>query len=240
MNSTYLRALHDLLFPPHCLGCGKRLSISSVPLLCQPCLEQIQPLTSPLCTCCGIPFVTGEDHLCGLCLNEYYAFTSLRSAFYYESPVRELLLRLKFGGLLQVAPTVGALVQAAGIQTHFTEPDVIVPVPLHKKRLRGRGFNQAISLATHCFALWKKKVDPTVLSRIRDTVPQTSLSGKARRENLRHGFALTRPQRVYGKKILLVDDVCTTGSTINECARVLVRGQASSVEVFTVARSIQR
>lgn len=240
MIATYLRALHDLLFPPHCLGCGKRLGISSLPLLCATCQEQVHPITSPLCTCCGTPFITGEDHLCGLCLNKHYAFTSLRSAFYYEAPVRALLLGLKFGGLLQVAPTAGVLVEATGIQLHFTEPDLIVPVPLHINRLRKRGFNQAISLATHCFISWKEKIDPTVLQRIRDTVPQSSLSGKARRENLRHGFALPKPQQVHGKRVLLVDDVCTTGSTINECAKVLIRGQARSVEVFTVARSLQR
>ncbi len=238
MIAAYLRALHDLLFPPHCLGCGVRMDISSLPLLCSTCLEQLQAITSPLCPCCGIPFAAGEDHLCGLCLGEYYAFSSLRSAFYYGPPVRTLLLGLKFGDLLQAAQTIGVLIRTTGVVSHFTEPDMIIPVPLHKKRLRKRGFNQSLLLAAHCFAPWKEKINPMVLMRTRDTVSQTALSGKARRENLRCCFAVTQPQLVRNKKILLVDDVCTTGSTINECAKALMRGNAASVEVFTVSRSI--
>jgi ComF family protein len=118
----------------------------------------------------------------------------------------------------------------------LAEPDAILPVPLHPERLRLRGFNQALLLAQAFFPDARKRPEPGVLVRLRHTLPQTGMNGAARRKNLRRAFAVSRPETIRGRSVLLVDDVYTTGSTVHECATVLRRAGASRVEVLTLAR----
>jgi len=132
-----------------------------------------------------------------------------------------------FTVLLARVPTLGDLRE---------KPDLIIPVPLHKKRLRQRGFNQALELARLFFPGEKRRIQPTILLRSRWTTPQTGLDGKHRRRNLAGAFQVRDARRVQGQRILLIDDVLTTGSTVNECARVLRQNGAGNVEVLTLAR----
>ncbi len=118
------------------------------------------------------------------------------------------------------------------------EIDSIIPVPLHVHRLRKRGFNQAVLLARHLFPEKKRLLDVTSLIRTRATTPQSQLSGKARRKNLRGSFSLASDKAVRGKKLLLLDDVYTTGSTVKSCCQVLREGRPSEIHVLTVARSV--
>lgn len=236
---TYIEALHDLLFPPQCLCCEKRLDTSRPPLICPFCREGLQCISSPLCTTCGSPFPSGEDHLCGACLCNHYFFDYARSALFYQSPVSNLLLALKFSNATSTVATLKKIADESGMLACFAVPDIIIPVPLHIERLRERGFNQALMLARHCFPQWRKLIHADLLIRTRATTPQSSLSGQQRRQNLKGCFQLTRAGLLTGKKILLVDDVFTTGSTINECSRVLRREKPKRIEVFTVARSLQ-
>jgi len=120
------------------------------------------------------------------------------------------------------------------------EPDLILPVPLHPKRLRARGFNQALVLCRKFFPKSKKRIDPHVLERHQWTRPQTGLNGKDRRRNVKNVFRVKKAEKIKNKKILLVDDVFTTGATVNECARILLKSKAVDVEVFTFARSTDR
>jgi ComF family protein len=151
-----------------------------------------------------------------------------------------LILTLKFHGHLSGVATFRALLDLSDLRDDFCLPDIILPVPLHNSRLRERGFNQAHMIATGCFAQWKKKLAHDVLIRHRSTIPQSLLSGKERRQNLHNVFSLIDPSRVSGAKVLLVDDVYTTGSTVNACSKVLRQAGAERIEVFTLARSLAR
>ncbi|MGI6656501.1 MAG: ComF family protein [Desulfobulbus sp.] len=237
---SLLEALKDLLFPPCCLDCGRRLEHSRPPLFCSDCLGGPVAITSPLCRCCGLPFSCGVDHLCEECLRSPLSFDLARSAFLYTRPVAGLILSLKFGGDLSGLDTITALVGDTPALHELTCPDLIVPVPLHPRRLRRRGFNQSVVLARACLPQWRTRIRPELLRRIRDTTAQSQLTGEQRRRNLRNAFLLCNSgaETVRGKRLLLVDDVFTTGSTVRECAMVLRQAGAARIEVFTLARSL--
>ena len=233
-------ALKDLLFPPACLGCERRLDHSRPPLFCADCQAELAFIRSPLCPCCGTPHVAGGDHLCGACLNSRYAFDAARSLLYYQAPVANIILALKFGGNLAAVASLEALTTGSDCLGQLGEPDLVLPVPLHPNRLRERGFNQALVLAKGCFPQWRDKINTELLARTRLTTPQSQLSGKERRTNLRKVFTLAQSGGVTGKRVLLVDDVFTTGSTVQECSTILRAGGAARIEVFTLARSLAR
>lgn len=233
-----LRAVRDLLFPPSCLSCGQRLPDSLLPLFCTRCQGDIVCISSPRCTCCGLPFTAGSDHLCGDCVRCLHHFDLARSAFAYQPPVSRLILGLKFGADMSGLSSLACLARLGGCLEELAPPDLIVPVPLHRRRLQQRGFNQAILIARCCFPGWRDRIEPSLLTRIRPTPPQTGLTGRQRRRSLGNAFALTSPIPLTGKQVLLVDDVFTTGSTVNECAKKMVRAGAGRVEVFTLARSL--
>ena len=235
---TFVEALKDLLFPPHCLGCGLRLATSRPPLLCPHCTTGLSFLRSPLCSCCGLPFASGVDHLCGDCLAGRHAFDLARSLLHHRPPASNLILALKFSGNLNGLVTLRTLFAREGFLTTFSKPDLLLPVPLHSGRLRARGFNQALVIARECLPQWRDRIEPDLLRRRRPATPQSLLSGKERRGNLSNAFSLAHPDRVAGAKILLVDDVYTTGTTVNECSRVLRKAGAERIEVLTVARSL--
>jgi ComF family protein len=235
--SSLFAAGRDLLFPARCLACGVELGRHVLPLLCPSCRKRLVPLYSPLCRCCGTPFTTGRDHLCGICLRKPPPFALARSAFLYQDPLDQLIIDIKFGHHLTGLATLAHLAWHSPALATLGRPDLVLPVPLHRDRLRERGFNQALLLARSCFA-GRAEVAVDVLRKDLATLPQTRLSGRARRKNLRSAFAVHRPDLVAGKKILVVDDVFTTGSTMAACARALVRAGAARVEGFTLARSL--
>jgi ComF family protein len=129
------------------------------------------------------------------------------------------------------------LVQESRVTAMFREPDMVLPVPLHISRLRSRGFNQSLVLARACFPQWQDRIRVRLLVRNRATTPQTDLSGRARRNNLKNAFQVADKAEVAGRNILLVDDVFTTGSTVNECARVLKAAGCKRVEILTICRA---
>lgn len=238
MLEHFLEPLQELLFPSYCLECDRRLPCREVPLLCGDCLTHIDYINSPGCSCCGIPFHTGRDHLCGLCLKNTFAFDLARSAVHYREPVTSLISSLKFHGTLTGLATLAHLARSAPGRGELAEPDMILPVPLHIHRLRERKFNQALTISRACFPEFKQRIIPDLLLRHRATPPQTTLNGAERRRNLSWAFSLRNPEHIQGKNILLVDDVLTTGSTVNECAKLLRKAGAMRIEVFTLARVI--
>ena len=234
---SWFEALKDLLFPPRCSGCGQWLASSRPPLFCPLCRDQLRYLQSPRCTCCGAPFPTGADHLCGDCLAGRFAFDLARSLLLYRPPASPILRALKYNGRMTGIDSLGALTVASGIAAQFYPPDLVLPVPLSPQRLRERGFNQALLIARVCLPQWQERIDPDLLQRLRHTPPQTRLRGRERRVNLKQAFHLAAPDRVVGRDILLVDDVFTSGSTVHECSLVLRAAGAKRIEVFTLARS---
>ena len=233
--------LFDLLLPPRCHACRGPLSASGPLHICPQCREQCTPIASPLCSCCGIPFATenGSDHPCGDCLQHPPPFAAARAAFVYDGTLRDLIHRFKYRHQVRLRRPLGQLM-ASELAEPVTawQPDLIVPVPLHPRRLRERGFNQAILLGTFLAREWHIPLARTALDRIRWTVPQIELDHHERAANVRGAFAVRKPAAVAGKRILLLDDVLTTGSTATECARVLGKAKAAEVFVGAVARAL--
>ncbi len=234
----FVAALQDLLFPPCCLGCGRQLPARQLPLFCSSCFTRLSPLSSPCCSCCGIPFVSGQDHLCGRCLKEPPGFDLARGALIYHEPLVTLIRCFKYGGELAGLSSMAWLASQSVGYREIGDPDIILPVPLHPTRLRERGFNQSLLLARSFFPGLRDRIAPDLLLRTRPTIPQSTLSGSARRRNLQGAFAVADGDWLRGRHVLLVDDVMTTGSTIGQCARVLRRAGCRRIEVFVLAMAV--
>lgn len=210
--------------------------------ICPACRKRFIPVTSPVCKRCGAVFGTpeGEDHLCQPCIVTAKQFHSARSTGLYDQTLMALIHQFKYRGNIRLAHPLGMMLLGTYLQ--FFQPeniDLIVPVPLHARRFRQRGFNQAYLLVKD----WKQcnpsmpSVEKDVLFRTRWTDPQTGLGRKDRVKNIQKAFSVNQSQKVRGKKILLVDDVYTTGATVNECARILRTAGAEQVNVLTLARA---
>lgn len=229
----------DLLFPPVCGSCGVRLAVGSPAKLCPDCTSNIRFLREPLCPICGMEQLDrpgGHGHLCGTCLTTPPSYDLARSLVRYETAVRQLVHKLKFGGDTSVAGALADLALRADLSL-FADCHVIVPVPLHRLRLRGRGLNQAAVLARLFFAGRERTILPDGLIRVRNTVAQTELRGIDRRKNLKNAFRLNRSFQPDRSIVCLVDDVFTTGTTVEACSRVLKNHGAREVRVITLARA---
>ncbi len=236
----WLGAAGDLLFPLSCTICSISTSASGL-ALCTNCLEEVRLISSPLCTICGLELEnsTKGDHLCGSCLRQKPPFRSARAVARYKEPVSTLLHNLKYRGDISVLPALAEVVDllpAVAIEAD----DRIIPVPLHIRRLRSRGFNQAKLLAELFFPDHKEQLLLDCLTRPRHTKPQTTLDGVERRKNLRGVFVMQRAEQIKGRTVFLVDDVLTTGTTVSECSKVLLAAGAHSVNVLIVARVVVR
>ncbi len=237
----------DWLYPPRCRACGGRIHGRDGEYFCGRCWEKLQRIAHPLCTLCGRPFpdAAGDDHVCGACLARAPHFSAARSWACYpreeieDHPLRQVVQRFKYGRKVSLGKPLGRLL-ARGCREFLAGcgADVIVPVPLHPQRLRWRGFNQSVLLARQIGRAYRIPLDPFVLLRTRPTSPQTQLSEEDRRRNVRGAFSLHPERSVEGKTVLLVDDVCTSGATVNECSRVLKRNRAKRVLVATLARAV--
>lgn len=235
-----LKALLDTLFPSLCHCCKAFIPDAGALHLCPECRAGSPSIASPRCPVCGLPFLTegGIDHRCGGCLDAPPPFAAARAAVLFDGPVRELIHRFKYGKTVRHCRPLALLAaeHLAGCTAEWGA-DLVVPVPLHVKRLRQRGFNQAVLLGEVLARKWQLPLSRNSLRRIRWTEPQINLAAAERRENVRGAFAVKDPAAVRGKRIILVDDVYTTGSTVAECARTLKRGGAEAVFVVTVARA---
>jgi len=236
-----IRALVDILFPPLCHLCKTFIADAGDIHLCPGCREKIITLGSPLCPVCGVPFATenGIDHHCGPCRAHPPAYVAARAAVVFSGPVQELIHRFKYGHKVHLCRPLGLLTarQLAGFAAGAAA-DLVMPVPLHKKRLRWRGYNQASLLAGSLAKQWRLPLVRQNLRRVRWTEPQINLAAGERELNVRGAFAVSNRDAVAGKRIILVDDVFTTGSTVAECARTLKRAGAEAVFIVTVARAV--
>jgi ComF family protein len=233
--------LFDLLLPPRCHSCCGPLDGSGPIHLCGTCHDALTPILSPLCSCCGTPFATagGNNHPCGDCQRKPPPFTAARAAYVYDGPLRDMIHRFKYRHQVRLRRPLGLLTAHQLTETvRQWQPDLLVPVPLHPRRLRERGFNQAILLGTLLVKTWQIPLARTALSRTRWTVPQIELHHAEREANVRGAFAVVMPAAVVDKRILLLDDVLTTGSTVTECARMLRKAGASEVFVLAIARAL--
>ncbi|HTQ13947.1 MAG TPA: ComF family protein [Rhizomicrobium sp.] len=234
-----VRGVLDLLLPPLCAICRK--PVSEAHALCPACWSEIAFLDGPACARCGAPFEVdpGPGTLCAACHAEPPAFDRALSVLRYDDAGKKPILALKRADRHDLVPAFARWLERAGREL-VAEADVLMPVPLHRRRLWQRRYNQAALLAHRISRLTSKPVDALALVRIKPTPSQGEMpSAKARRRNVRGAFKVARPQAVRGRNVLLVDDVLTTGATASACARALKRAGARSVNVLTVARVVR-
>jgi ComF family protein len=233
-----LSTLLELLFPSSCLACGNTPLASGDVMLCPDCLVLVESVTSPLCSCCGRQFqnAAGNDHLCELCLTDSYHFDLARALLRYQPPITTIISDFKYHGRTTALKSFRAIFATHPSRKDLGRPELIIPVPLHVTRLRQRGFNQALLLARAFYPEDRQLINFTTLQRKRHTSPQTGMNGKERRRNLKNAFQVVDENIVKNRKVLLIDDVFTTGTTVSECAKVLKKAGAKQVQVLTVAR----
>lgn len=241
-----LSRLMDLIYPPRCVVCHAFLREEGVNHegeemdLCRPCFTSFAEVTSPLCPFCGSPFGAGggEDHACGNCLATRPFFDIARAPYIYEGLLMTAVHELKYARKSYLARSLGPLL-ASYAASWLGNPDglLVMPVPLHPRRLRERGFNQSLLLARHVASRLEADLDWLSLRRTRFTQPQTNLTGDERKKNVRRAFDVRDGAGVRGKTVLLIDDVATTGSTLNECARVLKKAGVKEVYCLVLART---
>jgi predicted amidophosphoribosyltransferase len=308
------RILKEALFPSKCMGCGSFFHPSRdaaqknnssagaykwetttfkkvmAPFLCSDCLCNFLPVESPLCSVCGFVFKSreGKDHVCGNCIEHPKRFGKARALGLYDKTLMEVIHSFKYKEKLQLAMPLEELLFSVFVRNwNIDDFDLVVPVPLHVKRLRKRGFNQAYLLVRDWPEIAGKfRVEPKqpahfpllaaesvselksdsiscgrirlrrtearrvklqsgnfaigqdALSRTAWTQPQTGLGRKKRMENIKGAFSVGDESKVKGKRVLLVDDVYTTGATVDECAKAILGGGAVSVDVLTLARAV--
>jgi ComF family protein len=235
-----IKGLLDLIFPPLCAFCSTPLPEDEGDEICPECLGNIRFISPPICPKCGLPFPMemGEDHLCGQCLGRHWHFGSARALGLYEGPIREAIHLLKYRERSFLAKPLIGLLDRGYPFIAYGSYDLLVPVPLHPKRLRERGFNQALLLGR---VIGRRKGVPcmaSALKKARWSLPQIDLSPKEREANVKGSFAVADREVIRGKRVLLIDDVMTTGATVNECARALLEAGAGEVDVFTLARAV--
>lgn len=236
-----LNGMADAVFPPLCPTCQAILCDKKTRPFCEACASQIKTITPPLCPSCGHPFPGTDDvdHLCGDCILSPKAFSKARAFGYYEAILLQAIHAFKYRGETPLGKHLGRLMAERDyVDFSVTSSSLIMPVPLHPKRLRERTFNQALILARAVSRRFAIPLDFTSLKRHRYTQPQIALGKAERQVNVRGAFQVVKPGNVKGAKILLVDDVYTTGNTLNECARVLIDNGADDVAVLTLARAI--
>jgi len=232
------RAARRLCFPARCLICGQGLPGDPETRFCVKCEAGIRLLREPCCLKCGRPFFNGAgaSHLCSVCLTHDWHYARAHGVICYDPRIAPLIHAVKYHGQTAPLPSFAALKKRLPHLDDCETARVIVPVPLHADRLRRRGYNQSLRLARALFPHLRHRIDTGALERWRPTRPQTGLPGPARRRNIKGAFRVVRPEKIAGQRVLLLDDVYTTGATVNECARVLVQAGAAEVRVLTLAR----
>ena len=236
-----LAGIVDLIFPPRCITCSAFLEQHGPYSLCPSCTAGIAFIRSPLCPRCGLPFSAKEeaDHLCGACLVTQRPYDAMRAVGIYDRTLLAAIHLFKYRGKTGIGRILGRMMADFAASTWNGDAfDLVLPVPLHKKRLRERGFNQAVILAREIAKRLVLPLDLFSLKREVRTDPQVGLGRDDRAANVRGAFTVRHPERISGRRILLVDDVCTTGSTLGECASALRRAKAKTVTVLTLARAV--
>jgi ComF family protein len=216
------------ILPQDCLLCG---ATAGARVLCDGCSAELQQLPAQRCPVCALP--TPGAAVCGSCLKSPPRFDATAAVFVYAFPMDRMVQALKYGHRLAVAPFLGEALAACG----GVAADLIVPVPLHPRRLRERGFNQALEIARVLAKRWDRPLDFASCERSHDTAPQASLPWEARRRTVRGGF-LCRSD-LSGRRVVAVDDVMTTGATLDEFARCLKNAGAAHVTNLVVARTLR-
>jgi len=228
----------DFILPPLCPICKTR--VSSHHGLCSDCFAKIHFIARPYCNICGKPFEFDipEENLCGSCCKKLPVFDKARSAFLYDSFSAKLILPFKHSDHLELTPLLTKFLYRAG-KDLFDETDVIIGVPLHRFRYMKRKYNQADVLAKSLAEKIHKPYSSNILIRTRSTKSQGHMKSEDRKRNVAGAFTAKNVAMIKGKNVLIIDDVFTTGATLNECTKILRKHGAAKVFVLTLARVIK-
>jgi len=233
--------LKKLIFPSECIGCGYNVD----GVFCYKCWQEVKFISKPCCAVCCHPFEFGsaeESLLCAKCLAKTYHFTKLITVFRYNAFIAKIIATFKYRDQLFLAKKLASLLKPH-LDVVLEECQIITVVPLHYKKLRLRKFNQSILLAKYLLNKNQLvKFVPDLLIRNHYTKSQTFLNKTQRQKNLKKAFVVNHKKQhlIYNKKILIIDDVFTTGSTVNNCALVLKKSKAKEVVVATIARVVAK
>lgn len=236
--TNFFSKLFDVLLPPRCICCGKIITENDG--LCADCFNEVNFISKPYCIKCGHPFDEAPDNkkmLCGACMKKTKTpFRLSRSALHYDEASKNMILSFKFMDKTENAAAFAKWLKLAGADIFREGVDVIVPVPLHFTRLLKRRYNQSALIAKELSKLTGIQVDYTSVVRHVKTRPQVEFSGHARIKNVKDAFQVKHPEKLKGKRVVLIDDVMTTGSTLKECALAMKKAGVKSVDTLTVAR----
>jgi len=239
MGAKLKTALVDLLFPPLCVSCREPLGAGHG--FCADCWTKIAFLDGPVCDCCGLPFAfdPGKGTRCGACLARPPTYERARAIFAYDENSRAPILAFKHADRLDLVPGFAHWLERTGAGL-LKDCDLIVPVPLHRGRLWQRRYNQAAELARALGRRTSKPVAVQALERTRPTESQGAMaSARGRRRNVQGAFKVPNPGQVRDRDVLLVDDVLTTGATVEACAHALKRAGAARVQILALARVVK-
>jgi ComF family protein len=238
--------LVDVILPWHCYHCGQPSASDGRGGFCASCWNMIRLIRPPYCPCCGAPFRSpialtySPEYRCGACRTKPPPFDHARAIGRYEGPLRQAIHLLKYRGKLRLQqPLLQLTLEHFDANFPGTTYDVIIPVPLHRERLMQREFNQAAVIARGLARHLNVPMLERLLVRVRSTRPQVELSGSERRQNVKQAFAVTNAAGLEDRRVLVVDDVFTTGATLGEVARTLKAVGATQVDVFALARVLQ-
>lgn len=224
--------LLDLIYPPHCLICRAE----GQSYLCGKCIEKITLIKPPYCQKCGGPT---ESFHCQECRSREYHFESARSAAIYEDVMRQAVHELKYNNHINIAPPLAEIMALSFNDTGLAgRADIVIPIPIHRSRQIRRGFNQSEELARGFCSRLHLPMETSVLHKTKKTKRQMELPFDLRVGNIRGSFSVTHPEKIRGKRVLLIDDVFTTGSTLDEAAKVLREAGASIVYCYTLSKSL--
>lgn len=237
MIGAAFRRIVDLLLPARCLICGAETAADG---LCPDCWRGVRFIGPPLCERCGSPleYDVGSGAVCGACLAQPPRWSRSRSVFVYDDAGRSMILSLKHADATHAAPVFARWMARAGAEP-LRDADLLVPVPIHRRRLFARRYNQSALLAIELSRITGIRAAPAALVRRRPTPTQGGLSRSERLRNVAGAFGVREPEIVQGRRVVVIDDVLTTGATIGECAKALLEAGATRVDALTVARAVR-
>jgi len=233
--NSMARSLLDFALPPSCAGCGD--IIEEVGSFCPACWGRMQWLGNGGCQRCGLPLAGTEVETCGRCLSDPPKLDRMRAAVAYDELPRSIALRLKYGRKIALARTMARYM--APLKGEWNDDAVIIPVPLHRWRLWGRGYNQSSLVARELSKHWRLQTEGMALRRVKSTRPLKGLNHHQRRKAVAGAFAVMDKEMLRGRTAILIDDVLTSGSTAEACARALRRAGAIRVELICWARVVR-
>lgn len=238
---SFSKTLELVLFPSFCRLCGDLLVLNGERIVCRNCLSGLESWLSPFCLRCGrfVPFLD-ESNRCVWCEKLLPPFSLHRSCGPYRGGLKDVILLLKFHGCAPLAEDLAAYAwkSVEREDVFWRNVDVVLPVPLHKKKRKRRGYNQSSLVARILSRKMDLPFNDGVLRKIHDGRAQMLLEAEARWKNVENEYVLNKSQFIYGKTVLLVDDVFTTGATVSECSRVLLKGGAKEVRALTLAQAL--